>query len=510
MIRAIVTSTTLQVLSLALGMVDRIFVSALMLRVWGVGVFEDWSVLIAAASLLGFLDLGLHMTFGNTYTEAYQSGKIKLFQRRVATALWLNAWIMVLGVAVLLGLAWSGHVGAIAHTSHLSSCEVSVVFILYGAAIAIQTFSGALVTVYRAYGLYPRSQLIDFGSTFARITLTALCIALAGSPVTTAAIVLVVQLLTSLLIVPWDLARSNAATRLWPSRPALDELRQTMAIARQFYVQHAVNVALLNLPVMLVPLSVAEPGAVALFMFTRTLTNVLRQVMAALSNALGVELSRLHAAGSAMAEIPGALTRSSDLLLVVSSSAYAALLTSVDPLMIVLTNGKLHGDTMLTAILGSALVVNAPFAGVLAFLNYSGQIGHLTRSRTITIAVTVLAALLLFKLGLTGIALALALGEIAGGIIVYLRLAAGQAGLSQARYLFRAALLVGAGLLPVLVIGQTVNAMLAFSQIIILLIQLPLLGLVTLFLGYFIGAPVEYREWLSGQIRRRLRAHDAS
>lgn len=65
MIRAVATSTALQLLSLALGMVDRILVTALMLRVWGVGVFEDWSVLIAMAALLGFLDLGLHQMFSN-------------------------------------------------------------------------------------------------------------------------------------------------------------------------------------------------------------------------------------------------------------------------------------------------------------------------------------------------------------------------------------------------------------------------------------------------------------
>lgn len=52
MVRAVLASTVLQVLSLALDMADRIVISALMLRLWGVGVFEDWSVLIATTSLL--------------------------------------------------------------------------------------------------------------------------------------------------------------------------------------------------------------------------------------------------------------------------------------------------------------------------------------------------------------------------------------------------------------------------------------------------------------------------
>ncbi|MGO8777393.1 MAG: hypothetical protein ACLQKK_00495 [Rhodomicrobium sp.] len=60
-------------------MADRIVISALMLRLWGVAVFEDWSVLIATTSLLGFLDLGLHQTSSNAYAHALQGGTANSF-----------------------------------------------------------------------------------------------------------------------------------------------------------------------------------------------------------------------------------------------------------------------------------------------------------------------------------------------------------------------------------------------------------------------------------------------
>jgi hypothetical protein len=72
MIRKIATSTSLQMVGLAISIGDRIVLGALMLRLWGVPVFEDWSILLAAAGLMTLLDLGLNMTFSNAYTSAYQ------------------------------------------------------------------------------------------------------------------------------------------------------------------------------------------------------------------------------------------------------------------------------------------------------------------------------------------------------------------------------------------------------------------------------------------------------
>ena len=505
MMRAVLTSTVLQVLSLALGMADRIVISALMLRLWGVGVFEDWSVLIATTSLLGFLDLGLHMTFGSMFTEAYQSGQHDLFRRRVAAALFINGCIMILGVGVVLAVALSGNAEFIAHTPHISDPAAALVLVLTGAVTAIQTFSGAVVTIYRAQGLYSRSQAIDFGTTLARIVLTLICLGIGGTPVVIAAVMLVVQAASTLIVIPQDFSRLDQGLRLRPSLPHRAELREISRIAPQFYIQHATNVALLNLPVVLVPLAVDAPGAVASFLFTRTLVNVMRQIMAALSNALGIELSRLYAADTAASKIAVELTRSSDLITVVSACAYGGLLVTNGSLMAVLSGGKLEGNLALVAILGSALVANAPFAGTLAFLNYSGRIVHLTWSRIITVSISCIGALLFLRFGLLGIGLALALGETVGGAIVYLRIASEQANMSVRSYLSHTARLVIVGLAPVLAAGTTLNALLTLPPAVLLIVQSTVLGMLSVLLIYLFGLRKRYRDRLKHAFRQRFR-----
>lgn len=105
------------------------------------------------------------MTFGNMFAEAYQSDQHDLFRRRVAAALFINGCIMVLGFGVVPAVALRGNAEFIAHTPHLSDPAAALVLALTGAVTAIQTFSGAVVTIYRAQGHYSRSQAIDFDTT---------------------------------------------------------------------------------------------------------------------------------------------------------------------------------------------------------------------------------------------------------------------------------------------------------------------------------------------------------
>ena len=69
---------------------------------WGVPVFEDSSVLLAAAGLMNLLDLGLQMTFSNAYTRAYQKGQLELFQRQVSIGLFICLSIVGAGAVISL------------------------------------------------------------------------------------------------------------------------------------------------------------------------------------------------------------------------------------------------------------------------------------------------------------------------------------------------------------------------------------------------------------------------
>jgi hypothetical protein len=105
MLRFLGTATALQLVGLVTSTIDRIVIGGLLLRLWGVAVFEDWSVLFAAAALLGLLDFGLYMTLGNGLNEAFQKKQMTLFARRVSSALFIKAAISAVGF--LLVVAWT-------------------------------------------------------------------------------------------------------------------------------------------------------------------------------------------------------------------------------------------------------------------------------------------------------------------------------------------------------------------------------------------------------------------
>jgi O-antigen/teichoic acid export membrane protein len=433
MIRKIATSTSLQIVALAISVVDRIVLGALMLRLWGVAVFEDWSILLAAAGLMTLLDFGLHMTFSNAYTSAYQKGQLALLQRYISIALFICLLIVGAGAVFLIAAAvsfsyWTGLLAL----SRLGGFDGGLVFICFGLAALLQTSAAATSTIYRAQGHFSRALVIDICYNSTRLLAIAIAIIAGGEPQLVAGIYLAVAALFTVVIVPLDLQTNLGGFRLIPASPTRAEIRNILTIAPWFYAQQATNVLLVNVPLLVLPHLSPVAGAIALFLLLRTVVNMVRQLSGSVSISVGIELSQMFLSTSDKVLVQQHVLRLTRLNTVSNSACAGALFWLMEPFVPLWSGGALQLDPVLAIIFGCGFLLSIPFSIVASFLNYIGdaQIGAI--SRLVTAVISIGVAIALAKpLGVHGVAAGLAVGETIGMGMMYLNAASNWMGVTH-------------------------------------------------------------------------------
>jgi O-antigen/teichoic acid export membrane protein len=446
MIRKIATSTSLQIVALAISVVDRIALGALMLRLWGVAAFEAWSILLAAAGLITLLDLGLNMTFSNAYTSAYQKGQLPQLQRWISIALFICLAIVGAGTVFLIVAAASfSHWNGLLALPSLSGLEGSFIFICFGLATLLQMGAAATSTIYRAQGHFSRALFIDICFNSTRLLVMAIAIVAGGEPQFVASIYLAVAALFTLVIVPLDLRINLGGFTFTPASPTRAEMGSIMAVAPWFFAQTATSVLLLNVPLLVLPHLAPVAGAIAVFLLLRTVVNMVRQLAGSVSISVGIELSQLYLSRSERVLVQPHVLRLTRLNTVSNSACIAAAFWLLEPFVPLWSGGALQMDPALAIIFGCGFLLSIPFSLIASFLNYIGdaQIGAI--SRLVTAMTSICVAIVLAKpLGVYGVAMGLAVGETIGMGMIYLRAASNWMGVTLPQI---------AGLLPTIVAG---------------------------------------------------------
>ncbi len=455
MIRKIATATSLQIVTLAIAAIDRIVLGALLLRLWGVPVFEDWSVLLAAAGLMNLLDFGLHMTFSNAYTSAYQKGQLAQFQRQVSVALYICLLMVAAGVVVLLAAAGTfSYSNELLALSRLVGFEAGFVFMCFGLVTLLQTAAAATSTIYRAQGRFSRALRIDISYNLVRLLAIGIATIAGGDPPLVAVVYLAVAALFTLVIVPFDLRTNLGGFEFIPARPTRAEIRSILTVAPWFYAQGGTNVLLVNVPLLVLPHLGPAAGAIALFLLLRTVINMARQLSGSLAISVGIELSQLSLSTLDQALVRQQMLRLTRLTTVANSAGIGALFWLMEPFVPLWSGGALRMDPLLAVIFGCGFLLSIPFSITATFLNFIGdaQIGAI--SRLVTAVISICVAIALAKpLGVHGVAAGLAVGEAIGMGAMYLRAASNWMGLTISQLLRALFLSCAAGLLPTIAVG---------------------------------------------------------
>lgn len=504
-LRSIADATAQQLLSIGLALVDRIVLGAVLIRQWGLAIFEDWTLLFSAASLAALIELGLYMTFSNSMTAAWQQGRRDDFDRQVAVALGLGLGLSAIGVTAIGVLALGSHWRDLAAVSVLSGNDGRTVLAALAVAVVIQAAFGPLTAGYRATGRFARG--IAFANVLAAVRIVLLLtLASAGrTPVAAALAYLIATALFMLVLLPLDLVRNSGIAMPSPSLPQRRELAGLAAVAPWFYVQQSAANLLLALPVLTLPYLDGRGGVVATFAITRTLVNVSRQVLNALANSLGVELAHQLSTGVDRAIIGHRLVQSTSLVNIVNAVGLASLYFLLDPFVRVWSGDIMSANAGLLLALVLGAIVSGPFVVASNFLNYAGEVRIGAASRVAQSALTLLlAAVLAPRFGVLGIALAIGLGEAIGGGIVYMRAAARWSGLGAVRLLTRLAIEACGAAVLIVAAGLLVTRLALSSPLAQLCIRAAVLLSLGLAIVAFLGLPRERTRALLQTVARRL------
>lgn len=392
-----------------LNIVGNLLLVPLFLSRWSTGMYGDWMALSAVVAYLGVTDLGMERAAANAVTTAYARGDLGRYRYLQSSAMTFYVGI-ALSLSLLFGLlmailpiaTWIG-------IRHIPAAVAAWVTWLLALRILWQMPAMQLWNIYRTTGNLAATQWLWNLQFLGLLAVTATVLVLQGG---------------FLLLALWGAAPMIAVTAgAWFSlRRSHPELLPKLSEARIAGFRELLSPSLLfglimlsmaltlQGPVLLVSKALGGT-AVALLVTTRTLANVVKQMVAPLQFALWPELTRLDALGAEPT------LRLGHRFLVIGSVALSAAFAGAlwfegASVMQVWTRGKLATDVWLLRIFLLAIVLQATWLPSSLFVMAINRHRRLAHSYFISAVLTLAAtALLIRPCGLLAAPLGVLIGE---------------------------------------------------------------------------------------------------
>jgi O-antigen/teichoic acid export membrane protein len=381
----------------------------LYLSQWSATRYGEWLSVFAAVAYLATLDLGMNMGAINRLTQAHAVAHAEDYRSVQRAGLAFYVAMAGAGTLALTVIVLTAPLGRWLALSSLSSEEVSASAWLLGCLMLWSLPSGFIVGAYRSTGAMATSQWI--GTAQHAITLGAIAVALllGAGPVIVAALHLIVLVVLTVAVVMRLRSRHPALAPTLGTwrRGTLPALLRSSAL---FVLVLAASALTLQGSVLIVSIGLSGV-AVALFVTTRTLANVIRQVVNTLVIAMWPEVTRLEARGEQRA-----LRTAHAVLVVVTSAACiafaAALWWEGAEVVSVWTRGMLSADVPTLRLFLVLLVLQSPWLVGFGFGAASNRHGSMALACLVgSVLGLVLAVLLMPRWGTAGVVAGLVLGD---------------------------------------------------------------------------------------------------
>jgi O-antigen/teichoic acid export membrane protein len=396
-----------------LGLTQQTLLIPAFLHVWTGETLAAWLAIYAAGGLVAIADAGLQLRAINRFL-AFKAcidcdGRTASFYRAMLR--------IYLAIVAVLGTMWCALTLLAPPSAILGFREIPT----FDAALLVMTL-GMLMTLpanpasglYRVRGHYGRAVWQQNVALLVGQVAQLAALVLSGSLLAVALAFVSTQLALSVLVVAFD------APRLFPflgraggrSRRSLRWSIGQFARAFPFAVANMTELALVNLPVLLVSALVTNRLAVAQWGLTRVIASLVRSLCVQLTLPLASELGHDHAVGD-RDRLRRLYAYGSVLVTGLASLIVAGLLPFWPDFFALWTHGSIpyDGPLAVTLLLGSAAV--APSLLALGFANYSNRGDLLIRTKGLQlVAFLVLSFVLIPLLGPLGAAIALVSSDI--------------------------------------------------------------------------------------------------
>jgi O-antigen/teichoic acid export membrane protein len=394
-----------------LGVTQQVALVPVFLHFWTGEVLAAWLVIYAVGNLALIADCGLQLRTINRFLSFKScvdcDGRTAQFY-----AAMLRIYLGLAGFLVILVLAGTQLVSPSAVLGFQGIPDFDAAFLVMTAGMLLTLPSGLASALYRARGLYGRAvRLQNWGLATGQVGQLVAIVA-NGSLSAVAVTYVAAQVLITVGFLAIDARRLFPFLRGVRVKHSWRWLIGQFRKATPFAVAGATELALVNLPVLLVSAFVSDRVAVAQWGLTRAVAGLLRGLCLQTTLPLAAELGHDYSVGL-KDQLRSLYARGSVFVTVQASVVVSGLLPFWPDFFALWTHGAVPYDPWLaiTLLIGASAV--APSILALGYANYSNRGDLLVRTKGLQLAVFLtLSVLLIHPMGPLGAAIAVVASEL--------------------------------------------------------------------------------------------------
>jgi O-antigen/teichoic acid export membrane protein len=394
-----------------LGVTQQVALVPVFLHFWSSDVLAAWLVIYAVGNLVLIADSGLQFRAINRFLALKSSVDCDGRTARFYAAM-LQIYQGLAGSLVILVLAGTQLVSPSAVLGFLAISNFDMAFVVMTAGMLLTLPSGLVSGLYRARGLYGRAVGLQSWGLLAGQIGQLVAIVATGSLLAVTIAYVATQVITAIYFLAIDAPRLFPFLRGLRAKHSWAWIIGQFRKAAPFAVAGATDLALLNLPVLLVSVFVTDRVAVAQWGLTRVVAGLLRALCIQTTLPLAAELGHDYAVGL-KDRLQSLYARGSVFVTVLASVVVSGLLPFWPDFFALWTHGAVPYDPSLTVTLLIGTSAVAPSILALGYANYSNRGDLLVRTKGLQLAVfLVLSVLLIRPLGPLGAAIAVVASDL--------------------------------------------------------------------------------------------------
>lgn len=394
-----------------LGVTQQVALVPVFLHFWTSEILAAWLVIYSFGNLILIADAGLQSRAINRFLAFKSSVDCDGRTARFYAAM-LRVYLGLTGFLVILVLVGTQLISPAAVLGFRAVSNFDAAFSVMTTGMLLILPSGLASGLYRARGLYGRAVRLQNWSMLVAQIGQLVAIAVTGNLLAVAIAYVTVQVLTTIYFLAIDAPRLFPFLRGVRAKQSWRWIVGQFRRAAPFAVAGATELALLNLPVLLVSALVSDRVAVAQWGLTRVVAGLLRALCVQTTLPLAAELGHDYAVGL-KDQLRSLYARGSVFVAVQASIVVSGLLPFWQDFFVLWTHGAIPYDPTLaiTLLIGTSAI--APSILALGYANYSNRGDLLVRTKGLQLAVfLMLSALLIQPMGPLGAAIAVVASDL--------------------------------------------------------------------------------------------------
>jgi O-antigen/teichoic acid export membrane protein len=388
-----------------LGVAQQVALIPVFLHFWNSETLAAWLVVYAVGNLVPIADCGLQFRAINRFLAFKSSVDCDGRTARFFAAL-LRIYLGLSGFLVILVLVGTRFVSPSAALGFRAISDLDASFLVMTVGMLLTLPSNLVSGLYRARGHYGRAVNAQSIGMLLGQVLQLMAIVATGSLLSVTVAYVATQIAISIYFFAVDAPRLFPFLRGVRVKHSMQWVFGQFQNAAPFAVAGAAELALLNMPVLLVSALVSDRVAVAQWGLTRVVAGLLRALCIQTTLPLAAELGHDYAVGLQQ-RLRSLYARGSVFVTLLASVVVSGLLPFWPDFFALWTHGAVPYDPVLaiTLLIGTGAV--APSILALGYANYSNRGNLLVRTKGLQLAVfLVLSVVLIQRIGPLGAAIA--------------------------------------------------------------------------------------------------------